>query len=271
MLGLLTGTAAHAQPASDAKLAYGAGNYTRAHDLWLPLANAGDADAAFRLGLLADLGQGMPEDAETAYRWYRRAAEAGQAQAEFNVAVMQDSGRGTAHDVASAAAWYARAAARGNHRAQYNLGLLYNVGDGVPRNQAAARAWFHLAAAGLPAAAEKLHAMGPDDVSAVNGKGNMPNIAMPVVPQTGTPVASGDDGTTEIVWSAPAEATPVRYFLQVVARDNGVPHEVFAAYLDVTAALVKLDRTQHAYAWRVFTVSASRASYATTPWIEFTG
>ncbi len=269
-VGLLAGTAAHGQPAMDARRAYAAGNYKRAYDLWMPLARAGDADAAFRLGLLADLGEGMPENAEAAYRWYWSAAQAGHPEAEFNVAVMHDSGRGTAHDVAAAAAWYGRAAARGNHRAQYNLALLYNDGDGVPRNPTVARAWFRLAASGVPAAMAKLHAAAPDDLSAqVRQQGDTPRAAIPVAPRPGA-TASGIGGTTEIVWAAPAEPTPVRYFLQVVARDEGIPHELYAAYLDVTAALVTLDPKTHDYAWRVFTVSPSRASYSVSPWTAFT-
>lgn len=252
-------------------MAYEAGNYVQAHDIWLPLANAGDAEAAFRLGLLADLGKGRPEDPAAAYRWYRRAAEAGHAEAEFNTAVMEDSGRGTRHDASEAAEWYARAAARGNHRAQYNLALLYNEGEGVPRNRLAALAWFRLAAAGLPAAAAKLQAPDPDPpLPGDLEQDRQLHPAVLVAPHAGSVAAPGDDGLVEFAWTAPAEPSPVRYFLQVMARDDSSRREIYAAYLDVTATLVRLDRTRHAYAWRVYTVAPRSASYTVSRWSLFT-
>ena len=269
MSALLAGAAPTAPLASAAR-AYASGDIARARSLWLPLAQVGDPEAAFRLGLLADLGEGMPEDAAAGYRWFQRAAEAGHAAAEFNVAVMKDSGRGTPHDTAGAAEWYARAAARGNHRAQYNLALLYTDGEGVPRNPAVARAWFRLAAAsGLPAAAEKLDLLGtgklPLDRLKLSGT---LHPVLPVTPRAGSVIMSGGDAFAEIVWSAPAEDLPVRYFLQVVARD-GIEHEVLASYLDVTSTLVRLDAGHHAYAWRVYTVSPRSASYTVSPWTSF--
>lgn len=261
-----------ATPLGIAAEAYASGDIARARSLWLPLARGGSPEAAFRLGLLADLGEGVPEDAADAYRWFQRAAEAGYAAAEFNVASMKDSGRGTPHDAAGAAEWYARAAARGNRRAKYNLALLYTDGDGLPRNRPVARAWFRLAAAsGLPAAVEKLDTL---------GKGRLPSKSLrlsgtlhpiiPVAPHAGAAIAFGEDGLAEIVWSAPAEELPVRYFLQVVARDGVAEQEVHAGYLDVTSTLVRLDAAHHAYAWRVYTVSPRSASYTVTPWTPFT-
>jgi TPR repeat protein len=78
----------------DARRAFDAGRFDEARHLWLPLAAAGDAEAALNLGLLYDLGRGVPHDSSIAYRWYRQAAEAGLAQAAFNVAVLHDSGVG---------------------------------------------------------------------------------------------------------------------------------------------------------------------------------
>ena len=269
--GVLAG-AAPVTPLAAAAQAYTGGDVGRARALWLPLAGAGNAEAAFRLGLLADLGEGMPEDATKAYRWFRQAADAGHAAAEFNVAVMEDSGRGTSHDASGAAEWYARAAARGNRRAQYNLALLYTDGDGVPRNLMVARAWFRLAAAGgLPAAAEKLDALRPGRLPSDHLRPSATlHPVIPVAPRAGVAIASGDDAVAEIVWSAPAEELPVRYFLQVVARDGGAEREIHAGYLDITAALVRLDAAHHSYAWRVYTVSPRSASYTVSPWTPFT-
>jgi murein DD-endopeptidase MepM/ murein hydrolase activator NlpD len=141
----------------DAQNAYDNGRFEEARRIWVPLAEAGDAEAQFRLGLLFDLGQGVPRDLATAYVWYRRAAEAGLAQAQFNVAVMQDSGLVGPRNAVEAARWYRKAAVQGHHRAQYNLAQLYTSGDGVLSNIARAKAWYRVAAhGGLTAAADKL-------------------------------------------------------------------------------------------------------------------
>ena len=57
--------------------AYAAGRFIDALRIWRPRAEEGDARAAFGLGLLYDLGEGVGQDATAAYSWYRRAAEAG--------------------------------------------------------------------------------------------------------------------------------------------------------------------------------------------------
>ena len=137
--------------------AYATGRFVEALRIWRPLAESGDPRAAFGLGLLYDLGEGVGQDAAAAYVWYRTAAEAGVVAAEFNIAVMCDSGVGTARNAAEAAVWYARAAAHGIARAEYNLAQLYAAGDGVPRNLDVAKAGYAAAAAhGLSAASSKL-------------------------------------------------------------------------------------------------------------------
>ena len=159
---VLAALAADAGPAAadtvrDGERAYVHRHFEEARRIWTPLAEAGDAEAQVSLGLLFDLGQGVPEDPATAYKWYRRAAETGLAKAQFNVAVMEDSGVVGPRDAVAAARWYAKAAAQGHLRAQYNLAQLYASGDGVPRDIAEAKAWYRVAArGGLTAAADKL-------------------------------------------------------------------------------------------------------------------
>jgi hypothetical protein len=180
---LLAALAAHASLSAaatvgDGQRAYVHRRFEEARRIWAPLAEAGDAQAQVSLGLLFDLGQGVPADPATAYMWYRRAAGAGLAQAQFNVAVMQDSGVIGPRDAVEAARWYAKAAAQGHHRAQYNLGQLYSSGDGVPRSLTQAEAWYRVAAhGGLTAAADKLAAIERNARS-----GAAPSEATPVVP-----------------------------------------------------------------------------------------
>lgn len=258
--------------------AYAAGRYSEARQLWTPQAEAGDKRARLGLASLYDLGQGVKRDAATAYHWYRRAAEAGIAAAEFNVAVMRDTGDGVARDAADAALWYARAAAHGNRRAQYNLGQLYAAGDGVPRNEAEAEAWFRDAAAALPAAVEKLAAMRRGvhaSPSASTTEDGAPLAAQPVAPADGStvPALAGEPpdaaDAVELVWVAPAQAVPVRFFVQLLALDAAGTHEVFGAYLDETATLAPLERVPGRYAWRVYAVARDLRHYAASEWQRF--
>ena len=46
----------------DARRAFAAGRFDEARHLWEPLAASGDAEAALNLGLLYDLGRGVPQD-----------------------------------------------------------------------------------------------------------------------------------------------------------------------------------------------------------------
>ena len=88
VLGLLTFAPACAYAASQdapqesdgsdpGRSAYAAGRFIDALRIWWPRAEQGDARAAFGLGLLYDLGEGVGQNAPAAYSWYRRAAEAG--------------------------------------------------------------------------------------------------------------------------------------------------------------------------------------------------
>jgi TPR repeat protein len=136
--------------------AYAAGRFIDALRIWRPLAEGGDPRAAYGLGLLYDLGQGVGQDAAAAFVWYRRAAEAEFVLAEFNVAVMCDSGLGRPRDPAEAALWYPSAAAHGNGRAEYNLAQLYQAGEGVPLNPSMATNIIVTLLRQLSAAASKL-------------------------------------------------------------------------------------------------------------------
>ena len=60
-------------------------------------------------------GEGVPEDAAEALRWYRLAAEQGYAYAQFDVGRMYARGEGgVPEDAVNAYAWYSIAAAQGN-------------------------------------------------------------------------------------------------------------------------------------------------------------
>ncbi|WP_308568434.1 tetratricopeptide repeat protein [uncultured Haemophilus sp.] len=118
------------------------GDYKTAFKLWLPLAEQGDADAQFNLGVMYDKGRGAKQDDVEAVKWYRQAAEQGNEMAQYNLGVMYTNGRGVKQDDFEAVKWYRKAAEQGTAQAQAQLGFSYLLGKGIQVNKALAKEWF---------------------------------------------------------------------------------------------------------------------------------
>ncbi len=76
-------------------------------------AERGDVKAQYNLGVMYQLGLGVPQDDQEAVRWYRLAAEQGDASAQFKLGVMYDKGKGVLKDYVLAHMWMTLAAAKG--------------------------------------------------------------------------------------------------------------------------------------------------------------
>ena len=61
------------------------GHYATAMRAWLPLANAGIAQAQNNMGHTYEEGLGVAQNYTTALDWYRKAADSGLAEAQQNV------------------------------------------------------------------------------------------------------------------------------------------------------------------------------------------
>jgi TPR repeat protein len=158
-----------------------AGDFATAYELWLPVAEQGDAAAQFNLGLLHSkelIPQASPEDAvkwyllaanndhvnaqfnlglkydkgigveqseAEAFRWYFKAANNGHPQAQFNVANMYRDGRGVEHSNEQAATWYQASSINNIPQAQANLALLYSLGTGIEQDMMMAYVWATIA------------------------------------------------------------------------------------------------------------------------------
>ena len=239
-------------------------DFTAAEALWREEAAAGSARAKLGLGLISDLGLGVPRDSARALRWYLEAAGAGLAEAQFNVGVMLDAGTGVARDPAAAAVWYGRAAAGGNRRAQYNLGLLYEAGDGVARNLDLARHWLALAGTDLEAARERL-----GQLAAVK-----PEERSMVGPEILADALVDEDGMrrAELVWTAPPGpegATFLVEILRLAGTDEAAGSAFFMQETDASALDVDLPSDGAFYAWRASRLDRSGdgpARYAASPW-----
>lgn len=111
-----------------------------------PLAEQGNANAQYNMGVIYDRGYGVERDYAKARAWYEKAAAQGYAKAAHNLGVIYQSGHGVAADNERAAYWFKKAAKLGEPAAQNNLAVMYARGVGVQQNMAMAAAWAARAA-----------------------------------------------------------------------------------------------------------------------------
>jgi len=122
--------------------AYETGDYETACEIWLPLAERGDAEAQARLGDMFARGDGVFVSSSKSIRWYWACAEQGHDRAQFRIG----SYYWVARDYAEAARWFLAAAEQGNKIAQYRLASMYKNGEGVAQNDFEAVRWYRSAA-----------------------------------------------------------------------------------------------------------------------------
>jgi len=121
------------------------GRYGEALLAWEDAAAAGSTAAALALGMMYDVGLGVPQNYGSAFSWYEVAAEQGDPVAIYNIGVLNDAGLGLRRNPVAAADRYTQAAAKGVGRAAFNLALLYEQGDGVEQDDQAAERYFRQA------------------------------------------------------------------------------------------------------------------------------
>lgn len=122
--------------------AYRDGAFVSASRAWLPRAEAGDVDAMYMLGWMAEFGQGRPWSNREAASWYREAAERGHAPSQERLARFYREGLGVDRDLDVALRWTLAAAEAGRPGAQRAAAL-----DLAQRGRVdEARAWLERAA-----------------------------------------------------------------------------------------------------------------------------
>jgi TPR repeat protein len=128
--------------------AYDGGDYARAFEIWLPLAQTGNMSAQRNVANMLRQGLGTEVDKPRAVYFYRRAAEAGLVNAMINLGAMLRVGDGVDRpEPHEAARWFYRASRAGDPRAQYALAVMVAKGEGVDRDRDAAEQLLRLAAA----------------------------------------------------------------------------------------------------------------------------
>lgn len=136
-----------AGPFEDAIAAHSRGDYATAMRGLRQLADQGDDNAQYNLGIMYFEGHGVPKNDAEAVKWYRLAANQGNAAAQYNLGVIYAEGYGVPQDYAEAAKLYRLSADQGDALAQSNLGFMYSDGKGVSQNYVRAHMWFNLSAA----------------------------------------------------------------------------------------------------------------------------
>jgi TPR repeat protein len=131
---------------SQAQAAYDAGDYSKAHELWLAEAGKGNAEAQFNIAVMYSRGESMKRDNAKAIEWYTRSAEQGYAPAQFNLGAAYMDGEIVKSDEALAATWWLKAARQDFVQAQFNIGSLYCRGIGVAQDAEQCKYWYAKAA-----------------------------------------------------------------------------------------------------------------------------
>ncbi|WP_460020025.1 tetratricopeptide repeat protein [Magnetospira thiophila] len=108
------------------------GDYETALKEFSLAATHGDPEAAYNMGALYQLGQGVERSEAEALKYYRQAATGGSRDGQFALGSFYHRGKGWLQkDPDQAVYWYEKAAEQGSIAAQYNLGMMFATGEGV--------------------------------------------------------------------------------------------------------------------------------------------
>lgn len=126
--------------------AFQANQQKTALEIWSPLADQGNADAQFSMGVLYYSGGKIKQNLELAVEWFHKAADQGHAGAQFNLGNEYKRGGGLDQNDSKAVYWWRKAAQKGLLQAQHNLGMAYYFGSGITQDRNKAMFWFKMAA-----------------------------------------------------------------------------------------------------------------------------
>ncbi len=135
------GACAVADPATECLDAFGKRDFDTAVAPCTKAAEQGHAKAQYNLGVMYDIGNGVPEDDAKAVEWYSKAAEQGHAKAQYELGTMYYHGYGVLEDQPGALVWFTRAAEKGHVMAMEKLARENYM------NELVAHMWWNIAAA----------------------------------------------------------------------------------------------------------------------------
>jgi hypothetical protein len=122
-------------------------------DNLIGMAESGDAESQYKLGLNYIYGTDVPKDASKAAEWFRKSSDQGFIPARRELGILLASGEGVEPDMETAIQYLSQAADELDPSALYHLGLMYEVGIGVEKDlQKAVRMLAYAAEMGYPGA-----------------------------------------------------------------------------------------------------------------------
>ncbi|VAW61810.1 hypothetical protein MNBD_GAMMA10-2200 [hydrothermal vent metagenome] len=151
---------------NDGLTAFKQGQYEQALSHWIPLAQSGDREIQYNLGVMYSEGRGVKKDTQQALLWLTQAAEQNDSDAQFRLARLYikapditdsgitDSGiegpdtkkTGIEQNFTLAEHWLRLAANKKHATASYYLAQLYANGKGLPQDNELALRWYYKAA-----------------------------------------------------------------------------------------------------------------------------
>ena len=146
MLLLLFSTEAWSADFQKGLEAYNKKDYKTALSEWEPIAEEGQAEAQFMLGMMYRNGRGVPQNSKTAAKWWILAAQQGHVKALYNLGQTYFLGISAPKNYKIALYWFTLAAQQGHATAQNILGGMYYEGRGVDKNLVYAHMWLKIAA-----------------------------------------------------------------------------------------------------------------------------
>ena len=173
-------------------------DYAGAVAIWRPLAEKGDADAAFNLGQAYRLGRGVQTNLGAAQTWFERAARDGHVDAQTTLGLMLFQ---NGNQIAGLR-WLRQAADQGDPRAMLVYGTALFNGDSITQDPILGYAFVSRAAAqGLAPAKETLAELDKLLPREDRKKG----VALAIAKAKAAPPATGSPPTEK-----PAAAKPVK-------------------------------------------------------------
>ncbi len=120
-------------------------NFAQSLAMLGPLAEAGEVDAQYRLGIMYQNGLGVVRNELLAMKWMVAAANQDFPLAQHGLGFMYMEGDCVAKNGEKAVLWFSRAAEQGMAGSQTTLAMMYETGNGVDQDLDEARKWYRLA------------------------------------------------------------------------------------------------------------------------------
>ena len=113
------------------RAAFEAGDYAAAKKILMPLANAGNADAQYNLGLMYEQGAGVAQSWAESAVWQKLAAKQGHVKSQYDLSIKHITGTGVLMDAVMGYMWANIASANGYSGAS-------EIRDGIAKSMTAA-------------------------------------------------------------------------------------------------------------------------------------